>query len=73
MASQTSIIAAASLLIEENGPPPLALCVIHTMRDREFRKLLSTLVELNPVHWPKIREFAEACKARTELGMLANT
>ena len=59
MAKRSSLVSAAASLIEENGPPALALCVIHSMRDKRFRDLLSTIVELNPAHWPAIRELAK--------------
>lgn len=59
MERETAIPLALSLIAEEDENMPLALSVLHAMRDKRFCDLISTIVETDPKHWGRITEFAE--------------
>lgn len=60
MSSQSSVTVAAAIISKDEGSAPLALCVLHAMRDKRFVEMINTLVELNPVHWSEVTKTAKA-------------
>lgn len=57
MALESSVTIAAALISDDSKNAALALCAIHTMRDKRFRDLVAALVELNPRKWPEALRF----------------
>ena len=60
MEREKAIPLALSLVAEEDENIPLALSVLHAMRDKRFCDLISTIVETDPKYWARITEFAES-------------
>lgn len=63
MTSQSCVTVAAAIITKDDSNAPLALCVLHAMRDKRFAEMINTLIELNPVHWPEINQIAKDLQA----------
>lgn len=59
MTTQSAVTVAAAILTRDEKAAPLALCVLHMLRDTNFAEMINTLVELNPVHWQTLKQIAQ--------------
>jgi len=63
MIGKSSVVAAATLLVEDSPYAPLVLFVIYNLHDRKFRNLIQAIMETPSKRWNTLLSPAECSEA----------